>query len=444
MPRDGAGVYSLPPLTQAVPNTTILSSRYNTFIADVASDLNTPRPIGSGGTGATSASTARSNLGLVIGTDIQAFDADLSQIASISAADDDIIQRKMGAWTNRTMPQLKSDLAITVADVPGAAGSGANTDITSIYLNNTGLKIKDTNASHGLIIRPGSDITADRTLTITTGDANREVSLSGDLSIGGNLATANSLTTVGNFPISLTASASTSVTLPISGTLAKDNDSIISFNNTGLRLKDIDASNNLIISTASNLTSDRTLNINTGDSNRNIGLGGNLSFSNDLSTSGPFPISIAATAPTSVTLPTSGTLLNDSDKLIDLIGTFSGTAGIITLPFTGSVYSIIKLVGTIHQATSAATLNIQINVNSTNILTHTVPGFGPGTVGMITLEACIYLQTISKLLSSNGSGGNQEITLYSGAAFNANNVQLLWTTGTFGSVTNLRLYGIRK
>lgn len=65
----------------------------------------------------------------------------------------------------------------------GAAASGANTDITSVYLNNTGLKIKDTNATHGLSIVPGSNITADRTLTVTTGDADRTVTVSGDLTV---------------------------------------------------------------------------------------------------------------------------------------------------------------------------------------------------------------------------------------------------------------------
>lgn len=59
-----------------------------------------------------------------------------------------------------------------------AAASGANTDITSVYLNNTGLKLKDTNASHGLIIAPGSNLTADRTLTVTTGDAARTLDIS--------------------------------------------------------------------------------------------------------------------------------------------------------------------------------------------------------------------------------------------------------------------------
>lgn len=78
--------------------------------------------------------------------------------------------------------------ASTAADARtnlSAAASGANTDITSIYLNNTGLKIKDTNASHGLIIAPGSDLTADKTLTVTTGDADRTVTLSGNLTVGG-------------------------------------------------------------------------------------------------------------------------------------------------------------------------------------------------------------------------------------------------------------------
>jgi microcystin-dependent protein len=60
----------------------------------------------------------------------------------------------------------------------GAAASGANTDLTSVYLNNTGLKIKDTNATHGLTIAPGSNITADRTLTVTTGDADRTLDIS--------------------------------------------------------------------------------------------------------------------------------------------------------------------------------------------------------------------------------------------------------------------------
>jgi hypothetical protein len=62
MPRDGSGIYTTPPGTTAVPDTTIESAKYNNNVADVAADLNAPRPIVAGGTGAASAATARTNL----------------------------------------------------------------------------------------------------------------------------------------------------------------------------------------------------------------------------------------------------------------------------------------------------------------------------------------------------------------------------------------------
>lgn len=44
-------------------------------------------------------------------------DADLTAIAGLSPTNDDVIQRKAGAWTNRTPAQLKLDLGLTKADV---------------------------------------------------------------------------------------------------------------------------------------------------------------------------------------------------------------------------------------------------------------------------------------------------------------------------------------
>jgi hypothetical protein len=63
MPRV-SNIYSVPPGTDAVPNTTIASVPYNTFIHDVETDLNTPRPVVAGGTGANNAANARTNLGI--------------------------------------------------------------------------------------------------------------------------------------------------------------------------------------------------------------------------------------------------------------------------------------------------------------------------------------------------------------------------------------------
>jgi hypothetical protein len=61
MPRV-ADIYSRPPGIDAVPNATIESVDYNVNVADVEADLNLPRPIVAGGTGANSASAARDNL----------------------------------------------------------------------------------------------------------------------------------------------------------------------------------------------------------------------------------------------------------------------------------------------------------------------------------------------------------------------------------------------
>lgn len=56
----------------------------------------------------------------------QGLDSDLTAIASLSPTNDDVLQRKAGAWTNRTPAQVKTDLALTKSDV-----GLANVDNTS-------------------------------------------------------------------------------------------------------------------------------------------------------------------------------------------------------------------------------------------------------------------------------------------------------------------------
>jgi hypothetical protein len=87
-----------------------------------------------------------------------------------------------------------TSVGITGNDGIGVSGSPITSsgDITltlgnitpdSVTVPNTGLHLLDTDATHVLIIKPGSNLTADRTLTVTTGDADRTLSLSSSLTI---------------------------------------------------------------------------------------------------------------------------------------------------------------------------------------------------------------------------------------------------------------------
>ena len=88
------------------------------------------------------------------------------------------------------------------------------TELPSVKLNNTGLQLKAASGNYYLTVSPGSTLTANRTLTVTTGDSNRT------LTMGGNINFANSFQAAGNYPVVLNFGASTNITVPSTGTLA--------------------------------------------------------------------------------------------------------------------------------------------------------------------------------------------------------------------------------
>lgn len=87
----------------------------------------------------------------------QPIDGDLTAIAAISPSNDDIIQRKAGAWTNRTPTQVKTDLILVKGDVGlGNVDNTADTAKPVSTAQQTALNAK-ANTSH---THAASDVSA--------------------------------------------------------------------------------------------------------------------------------------------------------------------------------------------------------------------------------------------------------------------------------------------
>lgn len=76
---------------------------------------------------------------------LQPIDADLTAIAAIAPTNDDVIQRKAGAWINRTIAQLKTDLGISITDIATLTGP-ADDDViqrkSGVWVNRTLTQLK--------------------------------------------------------------------------------------------------------------------------------------------------------------------------------------------------------------------------------------------------------------------------------------------------------------
>lgn len=123
--RSNLGLGSL--ALQASNSVNITGGTITTLTTDIA--------IADGGTGASNAAGARTNLGLAIGTDVQAFDGDLSAIAGIAATSGIYVKTANNSAAARTLTGTTGYITVTNGD--GASGNPTITVGTKVVKTDT-------------------------------------------------------------------------------------------------------------------------------------------------------------------------------------------------------------------------------------------------------------------------------------------------------------------
>jgi hypothetical protein len=193
--------------------------------------------------------------------------ADILSSTGGTISADDAASDKLVFWDDSagklTYLTVGTGLSITDTTISSTISSAdflssSTTSTQSGYFGNIYL-YDDSTPSHYLEITNSDNLSALRTLSINVNDANRTVSLSG------NLTLANNFTTSGNFAVTLTATSTTSITLPTSGTLATTSNKLSAFAATSSSelagvISDETGSGSLVFATSPSFTTSITLN----------------------------------------------------------------------------------------------------------------------------------------------------------------------------------------
>ena len=177
----------------------------------LASQVSGTLPIANGGTGGTSASGARTALGLAIGTDVQAYDADLDAISALAKTDGGIIVGDGSAFVLESGATARTSLGLGTGDTPtfnGAAmGAAAITGVadpsnaqdaaTKAYVDTASSTIASTVAGG-----TGSGSVTFGSDTLTIGIPTNPT-LSGNATITGNLTVQGSTNSVNSTQVNV-------------------------------------------------------------------------------------------------------------------------------------------------------------------------------------------------------------------------------------------------
>ena len=152
-------------LTNKTLTSPVISGGSVTGITDLA--------VADGGTGASDAATARTNLGVAIGSNVQAWDANLDQIAALAPTDNNFIVGNGSAWALETPAQALASLGVTATAAELNVLSGIPAGLTATELGyvdgvtsaiQTQINSKQATITGGATTITSSDLTASRAL----------------------------------------------------------------------------------------------------------------------------------------------------------------------------------------------------------------------------------------------------------------------------------------
>jgi hypothetical protein len=197
--------------------------------ADLTSQVTGVLPVANGGTGGSTASAARTALGLAIGSDVQAYDAQLADVAGLTPTDGNIIIGDGSNFVTESGATARTSLGLGSGDTPtfnGAAmGGAAITGVadpsnaqdaaTKAYVDSASSTVSSTVAgdSGSQSISFGSDtltiggtsnaITTSMSGTTLSIDIADNPTLTGNATITGNLTVQGTTTTVNSTTVNV-------------------------------------------------------------------------------------------------------------------------------------------------------------------------------------------------------------------------------------------------